>query len=168
MRKIKNKKGSTIIELLISLVIVGLVVTAVATSATYSIKNTGEAKNRQFATSLAQQVVEKSRVEKNSMGFPNFKNAVGANTYCFDTIPSDFTPASLATLTLNGCNVGEVVAAGGIDFTRYATFSPLDTDSPPDLEIDTIEIEVFVEWTESGDTRSVQVTNQLVKPSLSH
>lgn len=153
MKKKRNKKGSTIIELLISLVIVGLVVTAVAASATYSIKNTGEAKYRQFAANLAQQVVESARVEKNDIGFPNFKNLVGTGSFCFDTI--NFSSMSAAP-----CGVTEVISAGGIDFTRWVVFSNPDAD--------TIQIEVNVEWDDSGNSRSVQVINQLVKPSLGH
>lgn len=149
----KKRSGSTIIELLISLMIVGLVVTAIAATGTYSIKNSGEARFKQVATTLGQEVIEKSRAEKNRLGFINFNNAVGENIYCFDTIPNDFT----SDLPLSGvCGTDDVVNLAGTDFIREASFSSVDAL--------TTEVEVNVLWNDSGNERSIQLIYQLTKP----
>ncbi|MBP7740742.1 hypothetical protein KA089_00995 [Candidatus Woesebacteria bacterium] len=145
----KLQQGSTIIELLISLMVVGLVVTAVAAASTYSIKNTGEARFRQVATTLGQEVIEKSRNEKSRLGFINFSNLVGDNAYCFDTVPADFQ-TSLPTAGL--CGSTEVVSVAGSDFTREVTFTSTATE---------VVVEVDISWDDSGSPRTVQLVQTL-------
>jgi len=140
-----NQRGSTIIELLIALMVVGLVVTAIVASGSYSIKNTGEARFKQVATTLAQEVIEKSRAEKNRLGFVNFKNIVGTNTYCFNTIPATFD-----SLTAGNC--GASFSSTGASFTREVSFSN------PESTI--IEVEATVSWNDADDTRSVVLTQE--------
>lgn len=149
-----SKKGSTIIELLISLMIVGLITIAVAVAATQSIKNTGEARFKQAATVLAQEVIEKSRGEKNRMGFPNFRDAVGSNTYCFDSMPSDFDSLP----GIGSCSGSEDIERAGGSFFRNVRFSY-------DPSSETVQITVAVSWNDSGNTRTVELVHELVKPS---
>lgn len=154
-KKIRSETGSTIIELLISLMIVGLIVTAVAVAGTYSIKNTGEARFKQAATVLAQEVIEKSRAEKNRLGFLSFGSAVGTNTYCFDEVPELFDPMP----TSGVCGTGEVVSIAGSDFTREVIFVAIG--SP----VTAVEIKVTVSWIDAEKTRSVELIQEFLKPN---
>ncbi|MBU0974750.1 type II secretion system GspH family protein [Patescibacteria group bacterium] len=149
MAKFKNQNGSTIIELLISLMVVGLVVTAIAVASTYSIKNTGEARFRQVASTLAQEVLEKSRNEKTRLGFASFSNAVGSNTYCFNTIPNTFAPLMPAPAN---CGPGDIVSLAGAEFTREVIF--VTTASV------VVTVEVNVSWSDSGNLRNVQLIQE--------
>ena len=153
MKKFKNQTGSTIIELLISLLIVGLVVTAVAAAGTYSIKNTGEARFRQAAAGLGQEVIEKSRSEKTRLGFLSFTEAVGTNIYCFDLIPASFDdPTGTPPMPSSGnCGTGDVVSIAGADFIREVTFTSAAT---------TVTVEVNVSWNDSGNMRNVQLIQE--------
>jgi len=132
--------------------IVGLIVTAIAVAGTYSVKNTGEARFKQVATNLAQEVIEKSRTEKDRLGFLNFNNAVGEKTYCFNSIPNDYNVLP----NPGSCVIGDVVTVAGADFTREVIFSFKD--------VLTTEIEVNVYWSDADNTRSVQLIQQLTKP----
>jgi len=159
--KFQTKAGSTIIELLISLMIAGLIVTAVAVAGTYSIKNTGEARFKQAATVLAQEVIEKSRAEKTRLGFVSFGNAVGTNIYCFDEVPEFFDPDAGPTgsppMPSEGiCGTGNVVNIAGSDFIREVSFTVSAT---------VIEVDVNVSWDDSGNTRSVQLVQEFLKPN---
>jgi prepilin-type N-terminal cleavage/methylation domain-containing protein len=156
-----DQRGSTIIELLISLAIVGLIVTAVAVAGTYSIKNTGEARFKQAATSLAQEVIEKSRIEKNRLGFISFGLAVGTDTYCFDEVPEFFDPDAGPTGTppmpsSGVCGTGDVVSMAGSEFTREVVFT---------TGASIIEVEVNVSWNDGGNIRSVQLIQEFVEPN---
>jgi len=144
-----GQKGSTIIELLIALMVVGLVVTAVAAAGTYSIKNTGEARFRQVATTLGQEVIEKSKNEKSRLGFINFINVVGDNTYCFDTVPADFETSLPASGT---CASDDVVSLAGSDFIREVVFTTSVTE---------VNVEVNISWDDSGSPRTVQLVQTL-------
>ncbi len=154
----KKLNGSTIIELLISLMIVGLVVTAVASASTYSIKNTGEARFRQTAATLAQEAIEKSRNEKARLGFASFGSAVGSRTYCFDTIPASFdaTPPMPSQGT---CGTGETISLAGSEFTREVAFTTTPT---------IVTVEVNVSWSDSGNIRNVQLIQEFYQASQNY
>ncbi|NCN87732.1 MAG: hypothetical protein COZ34_04575 [Candidatus Pacebacteria bacterium CG_4_10_14_3_um_filter_34_15] len=163
LKLIKNQNGSTIIELLISLMVVGLVVTAVAVASTYSIKNTGEARFRQAASTLAQEVVEKSRSEKTRLGFVSFNSAVGSNTYCFDTIPAAFDnsdPDDDYSMPAPGaCSTGETISLAGSEFTREVVF---------DTSATSIIVEVNVSWSDSGNIRNIQIIQEFYPANYSY
>lgn len=146
----KKLNGSTIIELLISLMVVGLVVTAVASASTYSIKNTGEARFRQAASTLAQEVLEKSKNEKTRLGFINFGSAVGSATYCFDTIPASFD-ASPPMPSQGVCGAGDTIPLAGTEFTREVIFTSTAA---------LITVEVDVSWSDSGNIRHVELVQE--------
>jgi len=164
LKLIKNQNGSTIIELLISLMVVGLVVTAVAVASTYSIKNTGEARFRQAASTLAQEVVEKSRSEKTRLGFVSFNSAVGSNTYCFDTIPAAFDnsdPDDDYSMPAPGaCSTGETISLAGSEFTREVSFST----TPGTV----ITATVNVSWSDSGNIRNIQIIQEFYPANYSY
>ena len=90
----KQQTGSTLIELIIAVMVVGLVITAVANTATHSVKNSGEARYKQVATALGQEAIEFIRGEKNRLGLINLKNNLITADYCFSSIPSDLENTS--------------------------------------------------------------------------
>ena len=150
----KSSKGSTIIELLIAVMVVGLIVTAVANAVTYSIKNTGESRFRQVATILGQQVIEFVRSEKNRKGLLNLKNTLTGGDYCFSTIPAnlDTTPTNTGV-----CGASETVTMGGTDFKRDLN---VIIGSAPDYSM---KITVVVSWFDGDQTREVELIQEFEK-----
>lgn len=136
--------GSTLIELLISIMIVALVVTSVAVATTYSIKNSGEAKYRELATVYGQDVIELFRAEKNRLGFFGLKNAVPAGAYCFDELPDDLE----GTLNTGACGSAEISTDGG----NTSLYSRDVVITYPDAT--TIRLEVEVSWTSRAESKT--------------
>ncbi len=150
----KFNRGSTIIELLIAIMVVGLIVTAVANAVTYSIKNTGETRYRQAATILGQQVMEFVRGERNrlgiyNLGIYNITTPEGTEEYyCFSTMPSD-----LSTQPAQGqCGANNVITMAGTDFKRDVTI--VSSTAPA------LFIEVTVSWTDGTETRQIELVQE--------
>ncbi len=148
------EKGSTMIELLIALMVVGLVVTAITLAGTYSIKNTSQARYKQVATALAQEVVEKSRSEENRLGFSAFVSLVGSNTFCFDSLPDNY---STDLPSVGGCASNDTISLAGTDFIREVSFASDNS---------TIEVEITVFWQDGESTKQIIQKQQLVKENF--
>jgi len=156
--KVKAKSlqvGSTLIELLIATMVVGLIVTAVANVITHSIKNTGEARYKQVATSLGQEVIEFVRSEKNRKGILNLKNTLVSGSYCFSKLPIDLELANIPTA--GACNFsveGDVVAMAGTNFTRdmIVSVSQAGASGPYSMNI-----KVTVSWIDGEATKTVEL-----------
>lgn len=142
-------QGSTLIELLVAVMVVGLIVTAVAITVTNSIKNTGEARFKQVATSLGQEVIEFVRSEKNRIGVENLKNTLAANTYCFNTLPAD-----LSVSPASGACGSATFPMAGVDFKREAVVT---ISSNPTV----ITLVVTVYWNDGATVKSVELEQRL-------
>jgi len=98
-RFLKNSKGSTLIELLIATMVVGLMLTAIAISLTYSIQREAMSRYKDAATSLAIEITEYLMVRRAQLGWNGFTNSsIGygsSGTYCF-------TATTSPTLVLSG------------------------------------------------------------------
>jgi len=150
-RKFTNQHGSTIIELLIAVMVVGLIITAVANSVTYSIKNTGESKFRQNATILGQQVLEKLRTDKNTLGMVNFKNSLTPGENCYSDIDSP---------SLNACGAAQVVTLGNVEYKRDVFFAigGSGTRTPEDPYY--VNVIVTVSWMDGSQTREIELIQE--------
>lgn len=148
------QKGSTIIELLIAVMVVGLIVTAVANAVTYSIKNTGESRYRQVATILGQQVMEHFRGQKNDQGIINLSNALTAGANCYSNIDSP---------TVGACGAAQVIAMAGTNFKRdvFVAKGGSGTHASPYY----INFVVTVSWVDGTETREVELIQELQQDS---
>lgn len=147
LRTIFNTTGSTLIELLIATMVTGLVVTAVAAMATYSVKNTGESSYKSAATTLAQDVIELARNDRDGRGFIAFKSDAAAGIYCFNTLPNSF-----AALPSQGdCGSNTFVFAGAT-FQRELVIVQA---------VDSVRLEVTVSWQDGTINRSTELIQVL-------
>lgn len=146
------QRGSTIIELLIAVMVVGLVVTAVANAVTFSIKNTGESRYRQVATVLGQQVIEFVRSERNRKGLLNLKNTLVSGTYCFATIPTnlDTTPGQGQC----GEDLNDYIPMAGTDFLREVTVA---VGGAPEYSM---LVTTTVSWMDGTQTRQIELVQE--------
>jgi len=150
----KSKRGSTIIELLIAVMVVGLIVTAVANAITYSIKNTGESRFRQVATTLGQQVIEHFIGRKKTDGIVNLKNSLAQTNYCYSNITSP---------TDGACGATQVVNMAGTNFKRDVAIAKGGTGFHASPYF--VRITVVVSWSDGASTRDVELIQELQQDS---
>lgn len=98
MKKRLSTRGNTIIEVLIAVVIVGLVLTTVASNFSSSVANSSEAEYRQVATRLAQDIIETLRKDKATQPWVTFAATPANGTYC---VPTNFTAYTSLTTGAN-------------------------------------------------------------------
>jgi len=159
-RKIKKlwtlctNRGSTLIELIIAVMVVGLILTAVANAVTHSIKNEGEARYKQVASALGQEVIENIRSEKNRLGMANLINVLGTQTYCFQDLPGELSSA----LPTGECSSAQAIQMAGTEFFRNTTVvsdgAGLATN-PNDPY--TLSVTVAVSWYDGANLKSVEL-----------
>lgn len=153
--KSKNSKGSSIIELLIAVVIVGSIVTATAIGMTYTIKNSSETRYRELASTVAQDGIELFKRERVTRGWADFYTQLGTSpsTMCingespvFDTTPS---PCGTTTFPLSKNT-----------YQREAKITKLPV---PPGDPQEVEIQITVRWNQLGtpDERRITVTQVL-------
>ncbi len=141
--------GSTIIELLIAVMVVGLIITAVANAVTTSIKNTGESRFRENATVLGQQVIEYMHGRKNELGMVNFKNTYTAGNYCFITVESPISSA---------CGTNDLITMAGTSFKRNAVITSGGNGTRANPYY--LNIRVTVSWQDGASTRDIELIQE--------
>lgn len=152
--KLCASTGSTLIELIIAVMVVGLILTAVANAVTHSVKNDGEARYKQVATALGQEVIENIRSEKNKLGMVNLITILGNQTYCFQDLPGELTTTPAA----GTCGTLEGIQMAGTDFFRNATVVSTGVGlatNPTDPY--TLNVTVTVSWYDGANLKSVEL-----------
>lgn len=153
-KRAKTSAGQSIIEVLIAAGVVGTILTAVAATLTYSVKNSAENKYRSVATTKAQEAVEVFRRERSFLGWETFVDALGGGgVYCLNTLP--VTSTEFSSLTPGECTAG--LAEGGTEFTREAIITFPTASS--------VRIVSQVSWYDSDQERMVTVTQELFQSS---
>ncbi|HYD34556.1 MAG TPA: hypothetical protein VD999_00655 [Vitreimonas sp.] len=149
---LKSTAGQTIIEVLIAAGVIALVMTAIAAGLTYSVKNSAESKYKALATSYAQEAVEIFRRERALMGWDTFRNVVGSNTYCLNTLPS--STDEFVNLEPGACADGIPVA--GTQMTREAIVTPFNNGTV----VDRVRVEIEVQWFDGNRPRTVEIAQE--------
>lgn len=148
------KRGSSLIEVLIATVVVGVVVTAIAYAMSHSVRNTAQSRYREVGTKLAQDVQETFRKERNRLGWYQFVAALsGTSVYCFSSIPSEFSEEQLAAVA-GACGTGQATTAGEltVQFYREVTVTIMGN---------TAKIVVEVSWEDDSLQQSVSSVQEL-------
>jgi len=143
-----HQAGQSIIEVLIATLVVGLVLTAIASSLTFSIKNTAQTKQRELASNYAQEGLEVFRRERNLQGWTSFTEALNTNTFCLNELPAD--SQAFRDLPAGECEGGTVIAGSTLTRTAYVRV----------IDADTIEITIGVAWDDSNQMREVSVVQE--------
>ncbi len=152
LNKIRSE-GSSLIEILIATLVVGLVVTAIATGMSYTVRNSAEARFREAATMLGQDLVESFYRERNRQGWYQFTSMfTDGSTYCFSSIPEPFQAEVLASIE-GSCGASDTVSISGLSapFTREAV---LDVDG------ETVTVTVTVSWKIDTGVRDIELVQQ--------
>jgi len=147
----KFQAGSTMIEILIATAVVGMVMTAVASSLVLSIKNSSISKYKVLAATRAQEAMEVFRREKILLGWSSFYETLDTATYCLNTLASN--SAEFRILGVGSCNEDAKIA--GTSFIREAL---VDIQNPEE-----IRVEMVVRWLEGDVTRSTSMIQEFKK-----
>ncbi|PIR59313.1 MAG: hypothetical protein COU69_00940 [Candidatus Pacebacteria bacterium CG10_big_fil_rev_8_21_14_0_10_56_10] len=147
-----SSPGQGLVELVIAIAIVGLVMTALASGLTYSVKISAESKLVSIATERAQQAVEMFRRERNTLGWSAFHAALPTANYCLPTLPANST--EFEAMSAGPCGAGDTMpdSPPGASFTRLASVWRQD-----DGGFEEIRLRVRVSWQEGARTRQVEV-----------
>ncbi|PIY78952.1 MAG: hypothetical protein COY81_05220 [Candidatus Pacebacteria bacterium CG_4_10_14_0_8_um_filter_43_12] len=136
--------GSTLIEVLVAIVVVGLVVTGVMLSISFSIKNSAEAQYRETASQLAQDGMEIIKLRREVDPWSSFSGR-STGDYC---LSSETNPA-LGSAVADGSNCSAVTKLNK-PFTRYVEIA-----STPTI----VTAAVVVEWSSDSNTaQHVRIT----------
>jgi len=145
-----KQRGNTLIELLLATVIVGVVLTGVAISLTYSIQREALNRYREGATGLAQEVSEYLlllRAQNNWQAF--YAGVQNGADYCYIDSPT-------AGIALAG-GVCPVMTRLGMDFT--AAFSiDKPTVVPPTPE--KVTANITITWEVDSDPKTYELTQE--------
>ena len=151
LRARSTQTGSSLIELLIAIMVVGVVVTGVAYALTQSVKNTAESRYRELATAMAQDSIDLFRREREAQGWRAF-------TSLFTSFPTTIDAAVLTNRS-GQCGPGNTFQASRTTFQREIE---VYTDAPSE----TLTINVIMTWNVgSDDERSITITQILKERS---
>lgn len=142
----RNNAGSTLIEVLVAILIVGIVLTAIATALSFSIKNNAQAEYRQTASSIAQDAIELFRQQRGALGWTAFEASIAENaTKCLSK------GASTLSAMTSSCTGNYVNTSPPVTFNR--TIKRNDTTD----NTKRVSIIVTVSWTDGNSTRNVEI-----------
>lgn len=149
-RKYLLNTGSTLIEVLVAILIMGIVLTGLATALSLSLKNSAQADYRQVATRQAQDVIEILRRERSRMGWSAFETAINnGNNYCVPTNATGFTFSTDNTDPICPNNV--TISDSPITMSRYFKRNNLSTDN------NLVVVEIIVTWKDGNADRTVNL-----------
>lgn len=141
-----GNQGSTIIEVLVVTTMITVVMTAIVAGLSFSVKNTAEARYREYAATEAQKAMEVFRRERVALGWERFTAAMSqvSGENCFNTLPE-----SLTNLTTSGlCGDWYTPISVGSPFKREAFITASGTE---------VMVTVTVTWQSADDERQIEV-----------
>lgn len=158
----KLQHGSTLIEVLVAIVIVGLVVTGVMLSITYSIKNSTEARYREVASQLAQDGMEIIKLRREVDQWSVFFSRASSPTPWFYCLPKTTNPTTVLNSHLTDAHTcADNFKNGNKDFTRYVELTK--TNGTPQK----VTAKVTVEWdSQSNKPMNVEITQEFLERVL--
>jgi Tfp pilus assembly protein PilV len=152
--KIDNsERGQSLFEIIFSLAIAGLIIVAIVSLASVSIRNSAISRNRALASRYAKELSEWLREERDK-DFDVFKDNVSSDssfTHCFDTSPPSWGNDG-------ACSTSEFIDGKTI-FLReasFACFQGLVSRDCTNLDVDTIEARVSVYWDDAQGGHEVK------------
>lgn len=150
----KKQRGNTLIELLVATVIVGVMLTGIAISLTYSIQREAVNRYREGATSLAEEISEYILLKRAQESWPTFFAGLNdATDYCYSA-------GSLAIRLGASC---APINKLGMDFTPTVLITkqvavPAVPGTPAIPE--KITAEITIEWEVDGRDKNYVLTQE--------
>ncbi len=152
-----EQTGFSLIELLVATMVVGLTLTAIVTTLTYSIKVNDQANYRDIAIQKAQEGVDFFKRERVILGWNNFYNLLNSS-YCLDEIPDPSTSSSDHAFSglASSCTDFDIPITGAaVEFKRTVSIDKSGGDE--------VDITVTVSWPLDDSNASEVEVSQLFK-----
>jgi type II secretory pathway pseudopilin PulG len=157
-----HQRGSALIELLIATLVVGVVITAVASGLTYSVKNTAESRSREVATSLAQEGLEFLRRERDTKGWTFFQDTLFPDTLAVRTYCIPTTTGGLGSLISSPCsssNPSHKITTDGLPGSAF--YREAEVEKVLDGEGKRVRVIMTVSWDAgSNQPRSTELVKE--------
>jgi len=139
----QNQSGQTLIEALVAATIVAIVLTAIISGVTLSVRNSRFSKNQSLATRYTQEAIESIHFYRDDAGWATFHSKVAGNpTLCLSELPND-TDHFMSNSYIDGDCMGNV-----IPFTTFEREAVFDAG----IITDPITVTVTVTWSEGETT----------------
>jgi len=148
----RGEEGFTLVEVLMAITVVVLVLTAIVSGVSFSVKNTRVSKERAEAVRRAQEAIEWIRSERNADGFKTVYDAIAADgnhvDYCLASLPTG--ASGLEGLVGGHCGTSDQIDAGNLTREMHVDLSP-----------GLIEVAVQVSWNEGSTTQVSTLRTQI-------
>lgn len=144
----KKQRGNTLIELLVATVIVGVMLTGIAISLTYSIQREAVNRYREGATGLAEEISEYILLKRAQESWPTFFAGLNDLTnYCYSASPT--------ALNSSGGSSCTPINKLGMDFTPTVLITKPPAGSP-----EKITAKITIEWEVDAKTKTYVLTQE--------
>lgn len=149
-----RRRGASLIEVVIATGVVALVMTAILSVVSVSLRNTVHSKNKLLATKYTQEGLEYFRAQRNILGWEYFVEILGAGgtVYCLNTLPYTET-GGLEQLPARDCLPNEFVGDHPANFQRKAEVSSTVAGGQT-----TFVVTIVVSWIDGNQPVSSRAT----------
>jgi len=142
-----GQKGSSLIEIVVATGVMALVLTAIVSGLTLSLKTNAESEYRSQAVKRAQEAIEVFRRERTLLGWDVFFGSLSnGGVYCLQTLP-----APKSGFTLGACTEEQGIVIAGVDFYREVEVTIDESDPNNPL----IQVSVTMRWNSGNGERDV-------------
>lgn len=142
MSKGRTQAGQALLELVIILMVLGIIITAVISVVTNSVRNARFSKDQAQASRYAQEALEWARSQRD-ISWTNFQSRTD-RTYCMQALSWAISSVCTSSQTIAGTN-----------FVRNVTLATIGTS--------TILTDVSVSWTDSVGNHQARQSTYLTK-----
>lgn len=147
MLNTNKQAASTLIEVLIAVSIIALVLTAVGSMISMSIKLADSNEKQQLALQKAEESMEFFRKERSTNSWSSFSNPLADNaTYCISHLPESVASMSAQ---LGVCSDNDVLEAARYKFKRQAS---INFDGPNSLKVS-----INIDWQEGTKAKNLSL-----------
>jgi len=141
-KKNQRQAGSTLVEILIAISVIALVLTAVGSMISMSIKLSDSNEQKQLALQKAQEALERSINSWSSFSTPLDDGAV----YCLNSLPDSVASASA---NLGACADGDFLEAAKYEFQREAVVNFNNANS--------LKVEIDLLWQDGNKAKDLTI-----------
>ena len=158
--RFKKISGQSLVEILIGIAIGAILIGGAAATIALTLRSNVQNKNIQIATSLAQEILDKTAV---------FSEANWRNIYDLSKSPTQYylTASGAAFSVMTG---SEAVVVDAINFARYFVVENVSRDSGGSIvtsggtdDPSTQKIIAYATWTEVGETAEVKLQKYITR-----
>lgn len=147
MSNINRQKGSTLIEILVAISVISLVLTAVGSMISMSIKLSDSNEQKQLALQKAQETLEFFRKERSINSWSSFSTPLeDKSTYCLSSLPENIASMSA---NLGVCGDEDLFDAAKYKFKREVVVNFNNANS--------LRVEIDLLWQDGSKAKDLSI-----------